>query len=150
MHQIIKHHNEHQTYLADTIRLGTLATMETLVNTACKQLRVHLKSVISIDNDELPPIYTNRQEIADLAKCGPRTVYDHLERLRKVGLIRKVFRGRKHDFKVWINPWILLGAVFEPPALIDLDSARNRPSTPAMRQISPLQNTLEGNNNLPN
>lgn len=150
MNAHVANHNATQSNLSDTIRHGCLLTLNALVNMYCHDLRQHLRSPMAIDSDELPPIYTNRRSLANLTKAGTRTIYDHLEKLAKAGLVRKEFRGHTHDFKVWINPWIMLGAHFEPIPLVDLSTASHPSFNSGIRQSSPHKNTLKGINNYPN
>ncbi|TDB64383.1 helix-turn-helix transcriptional regulator [Arundinibacter roseus] len=56
-----------------------------------------------------PGVLTNCVHLAWLCDCSDRTVRNHLDRLRELGFIRTKFRGRKHDFQLWISSEILFG-----------------------------------------
>ncbi|NBB18818.1 hypothetical protein GVN20_05570 [Runella sp. CRIBMP] len=57
-------------------------------------------------------ISTNRVELAERLSRSHRSVYDHIRKLRQVGLVDNYqFCGRHNDFKVWISPEILFGGV---------------------------------------
>ncbi|MBO0952923.1 hypothetical protein, partial [Fibrella forsythiae] len=149
LNQHVQAHNEVQANLLHKIRHGSLLTLNALVSIYCQQLRVYLRSPLAIDSAELPPLYTNRRLLATLTKAGTRTIYDHLEKLIAAGLVRKQFRGHRHDFTLWISPWIMLGEAFEPIPLIDLSRASHPGFSPHMRQTSPDKNTFKGNTNYP-
>lgn len=63
---------------------------------------------------------TNRVEMGERLNRSHRSVYDHLRKLRAVGLVDNYeFCGRQNDFKLWINPKILFG---------DGEAAKPKPS----------------------
>jgi Fe2+ or Zn2+ uptake regulation protein len=59
-----------------------------------------------------PPVATNSEAICRTSVRGKRvasrTVRNHLAEMKAAGIITRVqFRGRKHDYHVWINPRFL-------------------------------------------
>lgn len=61
-------------------------------------------------NDNPPPLYTNSVFLANRADCSDRTVRNHLRLLRNLGVIQTKFRGRKHDYELWISKDFLYGS----------------------------------------
>ncbi len=58
--------------------------------------------------DQLPPLYTNNQQLAEMLGCHPNSVINHRNKLEEIGLIEKqVFRGKYHNYAIYINPAIL-------------------------------------------
>lgn len=70
-----------------------------------------------------PPLSTNSEALCRAQNRGrrvsARTVRNHLAELEAAGVITKrKFRGRRHDFQVWINPeflWNTAGKAAEAP-----------------------------------
>lgn len=147
MHALVREHNARQAYLRDTVRQGSLLTLKTLVQQAIKVLRKARHLDHMADSDEIPGVYTNRNEVAVLTQCGSRTVYDHLNKLEAAGLVYKQFRGRYHDFIVWISPWILVGDSFPRPKPTDLSIEQNPGFQPQLRPTLPPSSTLESSPN---
>jgi hypothetical protein len=56
---------------------------------------------------ELPSLLTNNVQLAEICDCTDRTIRNHLTTLRDLKLIRTKFRGREHNFELWISPEIL-------------------------------------------
>jgi hypothetical protein len=56
---------------------------------------------------ELPSLLTNNVQLAQICDCTDRTIRNHLTTLRNLKLVRTKFRGREHDFELWISPEIL-------------------------------------------
>lgn len=59
-----------------------------------------------------PPVTTNSEALCKTTVRGKRvagrTVRNHICELERAGVItRKLFRGRRHDYQVWINPVFL-------------------------------------------
>ncbi|MBO2007576.1 hypothetical protein [Hymenobacter negativus] len=59
-----------------------------------------------------PPVATNSEEICRTnvrgKRVASRTVRNHLAEMKAAGIITQMqFRGRKHDYYVWINPQFL-------------------------------------------
>lgn len=149
LHEYVQAHNQAQSNLADRIRLGSLLTLKTLTQKYIKVLRIAIEDINCADSDRLPAVYTNRFEVSTLTACGKRTVYDHLEKLEAAGFTHKKFRGRQHDFSVWINPWILFGDSYERPCVVDLSTLQNPGFKLAIGPKLPPISTLERNSNVP-
>jgi hypothetical protein len=56
-----------------------------------------------------PPLYTNSVFLSIECDCSDRTIRNHLRQLRNLGVVRTKFRGRKHDYELWISPEFLYG-----------------------------------------
>ncbi|MVN77726.1 hypothetical protein GO988_15440 [Hymenobacter sp. HMF4947] len=51
-----------------------------------------------------PPVATNNEQLAAFRQVSSRAIRDHLRELQKIGFIaRKVFRGTKANFEVYLN-----------------------------------------------
>jgi DNA-binding transcriptional ArsR family regulator len=78
---------------------------------------------------------TNRVELAAKLNKSERTVYDHIVKLRQVGLVDKYkFCGRNRSFLLWINPKVLFEAESDNAA----QKAQKRPLSQPVRQNLPL------------
>lgn len=89
-------------------------------------------------------ISTNRVELSERLNRSHRSVYDHIRKLRQVGLVDNYqFCGRQHDFKVWISPEILFCEV-ERPTPKPAPKARKSALNPSVRQnLPPLDISLK-------
>lgn len=66
--------------------------------------------VVGVYSQANPPsLLTNNVHLAWLSDCSQKTIYNHLMTLQKLGVVRKKYRGRKHDYELWISPEILFG-----------------------------------------
>jgi hypothetical protein len=61
-----------------------------------------------------PAFFATRPQLADLWGCSERTAYDHLEKLKEVGLIdKRAFRGSRAAFSIILSSDILYGKAVE-------------------------------------
>jgi hypothetical protein len=149
-YEFVKAHNEAQSLVKHTIRLGVRGTAITILRQVAEMTRDWHYQPASADDDRLPGWYTNRSQLATLADCGTRTIYDHMALLREAGLLYWQFRGRQHDFQVWINPAILLGDPFGTLTPANLSQGPHEGFSRHIRQSSPPKYTLKGDNNSTN
>lgn len=56
---------------------------------------------------ELPSLLTNNVRLAEICDCTDRTIRNHMRTMAEMKLLRTKFRGRTHDFELWISPEIL-------------------------------------------
>ncbi|MPR36521.1 hypothetical protein [Salmonirosea aquatica] len=56
-----------------------------------------------------PSLLTNRIRLSEACDCSDKTVYNHIETLGSLGVIRRKFHGRKKDFELWISTDLLFG-----------------------------------------
>lgn len=89
------------------------------------------------DPENPPALRTNAARIAKVARCTDRTVRNHLTRLKKLGLLRTKFHGRKRDFELWINTDFLFG---EPVAATATKTLSAAPFAPERKNF-PLTDT---------
>jgi hypothetical protein len=83
------------------------------------------------DSDQLPTVYTNRQELARLVGCGPRTVYNCLTVLERAGLVQKRLHGRQNDFELVLHPWIVFGENYQAPQVAPLSQKTEKTKAPS-------------------
>lgn len=77
-------------------------------------------------------IKTNRVEIGERLNRSYRSVYDHILKLRSVGIVDNYeFCGRQHSFKLWISPKILFGEAGQKPPQL----SQNAPKTPVSDSV---------------
>ncbi|GAB3911498.1 hypothetical protein GCM10028803_53090 [Larkinella knui] len=143
LHQHVRSHNESQTKLRHHIRLGSLLTLEAILVQYIKRFREATYLPEFADSDILPSYYTNRRRLADLTKCCPKTIFNHINLLVDAGLVAKVWHGRQHDFELWINPWIILADYYDKPTICNLSAQIPPPFTPNMRQSLPLKSSYD-------
>lgn len=143
MNRHVREHNNVQTKLCHTIRGGARLTLNAIVNEYIKAFRAvqHLPQMA--DSDELPSLRTNRPALSALTGACERTIYNHIALLWEAGFVVKVWHGRKRDFELWINPWIVLGDCCSSPTLTDLHTSKTAYFQPDIRQTLPPKNTLE-------
>lgn len=55
----------------------------------------------------LPSLLTNNVRLAEMCDCTDRTIRNHIRTLTSLKLIQTKFRGRSHDFELWISSEIL-------------------------------------------
>lgn len=80
---------------------------------------------------------TNRVEMATKLNKSERCVYDHLLKLREVGLVDKYhFCGRNRSFQLWISPKVLFAPAGETPPQSAQKAQKPLPYEP-VRQILP-------------
>lgn len=61
------------------------------------------------ESDRYPSLLTNNSRLGEWCDCTDKTIYNHRKYLEKLGVIQTKFRGRKHDYELWIPPQILFG-----------------------------------------
>ena len=108
----VKTYNEGCTSLKDRIRQGTNATAKEMIRLYGGQL-ILANNRAKVDRDDLPPLSTNNIHLSKVSNASSRTIQRHIKKLQEVGIItNKKFRGSKANYKVWINPKILLATQF--------------------------------------
>ena len=93
-------------------------------------------STAPLVHQELPSLLTNNVRLAEICDCTDRTIRNHLTTLRNLRLIRTKFRGREHDFELWISQEILWETSEKSKTL---KSSKSSPS-PTNRKSFPLSN----------
>lgn len=58
---------------------------------------------------EFPSLLTNNVSLAEICDVTDRTIRNHVRTLTNMKVIRTKFRGREHNFELWITPEILWG-----------------------------------------
>ncbi|WP_080239038.1 helix-turn-helix domain-containing protein [Spirosoma rigui] len=91
------------------------ATMERLIKNYVKYHHRLLRNVGQEAFEEgMPGMLTCRSEVAGQRTISEKTAYNHLRKLRELGLIKRYkFRGSRHAFEIWIAPELL----FQPERL---------------------------------
>ena len=56
---------------------------------------------------ELPSLLTNNVRLAEICDCTDRTIRNHMRTMADLKLLRTKFRGREHNFELWISEEIL-------------------------------------------
>lgn len=70
------------------------------------------------DSSMIPGLPTNSVKLAKLRGVSDRTIRNHIRELKRIGFITNYkFRGTKHDFELFFDPYILFGSVQEAPAI---------------------------------
>ncbi|TDB69082.1 hypothetical protein [Arundinibacter roseus] len=90
--------------------------------------------------EDPPSMLTNCVRMGELCDCSDRTVRNHLNRLRSLGVVRTKFHGSKHDFELWISKEILFGGEGEEAAK-PLKKVPNSPLPEGFSKIFPHSNT---------
>lgn len=81
---------------------------------------------------------TNRVEIGERLNRSHRSVYDHLRKLRAVGIVDKYeFCGRQHSFRLWISPKILFGEAEETKPGTALNALKTAVSDSVRQNLPP-------------
>lgn len=78
---------------------------------------------------ELPSLLTNNVRLAEICDCTDRTIRNHVKTLRDFKLIRTKFRGREHDFELWISPQILWEAAKNDEKTNFVKASKSTPKT---------------------
>jgi len=93
-----------------------------------------------------PPVSTNNEQLAAYRQLSARAIRDHLRELLAVGLLaRKVFRGTKANFELYLNPAFVWPATkLADKGLKQPKKARRPPAAPLAPQTTlPLIVPLE-------
>lgn len=144
MNRHIREHNAVQSKpLGNTIRGGCRLTLNVIVGEYIKAFRAVQHLPHMADSDQLPSLRTNRPALGALTGACKESIYNHIMLLWEAGFVLKVWHGRKRDFELWINPWILLGDCYTRPELVDLNTSQKAHFQPDIRQELPPKNTLE-------
>lgn len=85
---------------------------------------------------ELPSLLTNNVRLAEICDCTDRTIRNHMRTMANLKLIRTKFRGREHDFEMWISPEIL----WENAKTENLQNASKSALSPIGGKSFPLSN----------
>lgn len=85
------------------------ATMERLIKDYVKDYHRILKTTGPSALDAgMPSLQTCRSTLANRRTISEKTAYNHLRKLREMGLITAYkFRGSRHAFEIWIDPALL-------------------------------------------
>lgn len=101
---------QHYSRKQDTIKASVKATAMHLIAQYAEAWATANRAVHNMARPADVYLRTNRVEIGERLNRSPRSVYDHLVKLREVGIVDKYeFCGRQHSFKLWISPKILFG-----------------------------------------
>ena len=89
-----------------------------------------------------PPVATNAESLAKFRQVSARAIRDHLTELLRVGIIaRKVFRGTRSNFEVYLNPeflWKVPQPAAQSPKKSKFEAGQSTDSTNASATNFPL------------
>lgn len=124
------------------------ATMERLIKNYVKYHHRLLRNVGDEAFEEgMPGMLTCRSEVAGQRTISEKTAYNHLRKLRELGLIKRYkFRGSRHAFEIWIDPVLLfqperLATAYPQQAVNISNAAENQPRQTAFSLAIPADFT---------
>lgn len=118
--KVIKNHNQVQESRSKRITNARASVLRTITFMYVKKAQEAVSLPEWTYSTTLPTVYTNRQELARLAECCSRSVYNHISLLIEAGILRKQLHGRQNDFELMLHPFITFGENYEAPAAQNL------------------------------
>lgn len=98
--------NKNEADIKRRLRTSHNTLLEVLIKVYSTELIKCQKRNFDINN---VPVYTNNTKLAKILKCSERTIQRYLNRIcDSKAITKKVFRGTKHDYELYLNPQIFI------------------------------------------